>query len=64
MDQTQLEQLFLSLKGTTTNVKWGDDLCYLIGNKMYCVTRKVLADEFSELTEREGIIPALYPAIV
>ncbi len=71
MDHAQLEQLCLHLKGTTTDIKWGNDLCYLIGGKMYCVTgldqpmkvsMKVLAEEFGKLIEREGIIPAPYMA--
>jgi len=71
MNHAELEKFCLSLKGTTTDVKWGNDLCYLIGDKMYCVTSldqpmtvsmKVLAEEFSELTERDGIIPAPYMA--
>jgi predicted DNA-binding protein (MmcQ/YjbR family) len=69
MDHTQLEQLCFNLKGTSTDVKWGNDLCYLIGGKMYCVTNldqpmkvslKVQAEEFWELTEREGVNPAPY----
>jgi len=53
------------------DIKWGNDLCYLIGGKMYCVTTldqgmkvslKVLAEEFGELTARDGIIPAPYMA--
>ena len=71
MDHAQLEKLCLSLKGTTTDIKWGDDLCYLIGSKMYCVTSlnqpmkvsiKVQAEQFGELIERDGIIPAPYMA--
>jgi len=71
MDHTQLEQLCLNLKGTTTDVKWGNDFCYLVGDKMYCVTNldrpmkvsiKVLAEEFGELIEQDGIIPAPYMA--
>jgi predicted DNA-binding protein (MmcQ/YjbR family) len=71
MDHTQLEQFCLSLKGTTTDIKWGNDLCYLVGGKMYCVTSldqpmkvslKVHAEEFRELTDRQGIIPAPYMA--
>jgi predicted DNA-binding protein (MmcQ/YjbR family) len=71
MDHAQLEKLCFSLKGTTTDIKWGNDLCYLIGSKMYCVTSlnqpmkvsmKVQAEEFGELTERDGIIPAPYMA--
>lgn len=71
MNQPQLEQLCLGLKGTTTDIKWGNDLCYLVGGKMYCVTileppmkvsLKVLPEEFGELTDREGIIAAPYAA--
>ena len=71
MNHAELEKFCLSLKGTTTDVKWGNDLCYLIGGKMYCVTgldqpmkvsMKVLAEEFGELTERDGITPAPYMA--
>jgi len=71
MDHGQLEQLCLRLRGTTTDIKWGNDLCYLIGGKMYCVTSldhpmkvsmKVLAEEFGDLTARDGIIPAPYMA--
>jgi len=71
MNHAELEKFCLSLKGTTTDVKWGNDLCYLIGDKMYCVTgldqpmkvsMKVLTEEFGELTERDGIIPAPYMA--
>jgi len=71
MNHAELEKFCLSLKGTKTDVKWGNDLCYLIGEKMYCVTSldlplkvsmKVLAEEFGELTERGGIIPAPYMA--
>jgi predicted DNA-binding protein (MmcQ/YjbR family) len=67
MNHAELEKFCLSLEGTTTDVKWGNDLCYLIGGKMYCVTgldlsMKVPAEEFGELTEREGIMPAPYMA--
>jgi predicted DNA-binding protein (MmcQ/YjbR family) len=27
-----------TLPGVTEDVKWGDDLCFLIGGKMFCVT--------------------------
>jgi len=71
MNHDELEKFCLNLKGTTTDVKWGNDLCYVIGDKMYCVTSldqpmkvsiKVTAEEFCELTERDGIIPAPYMA--
>jgi len=71
MTPDALESLCLSLKGTTVDVKWGNDLCYLVGGKMYCVygiegpfkvSFKVTPEDFSALTERKGIIAAPYLA--
>lgn len=71
MNAAALEKFCKGLKGTTVDVKWGHDLCYLIGEKMYCVTSleglfkvsfKATPEDFSELTERDGIIPAPYTA--
>lgn len=59
------------LPGTTEDVKWGNDLCFCIGAKMYCVlpltgelsvTFKVTPEEFDELSFSEGFIPAPYLA--
>lgn len=69
MNAQALEKICLALQGTTTDVKWGNDLCYLVGGKMYCVTAlegpfsasfKVTPEDFSVLVEREGVIPAPY----
>ena len=66
-----LEEMCSKLNGTTTDIKWENDLCFLIGEKMYCIAGlepplavafKVLPEEFNELTNREGIIPAPYLA--
>ncbi|NUM80553.1 MmcQ/YjbR family DNA-binding protein [bacterium] len=71
MNLSQIEKYCLTLKGTTKDIKWGNDLCFLIGNKMFAVTSldppfkasfKVTAEQFAELTERDGIIPAPYLA--
>lgn len=71
MNAADLEKLCMSLKGTTQDIKWGNDLCYLIGEKMYCaislkgaqnISFKATPEDFSELTEREGIVPAPYVA--
>ena len=71
MNAAALEALCLGLKGTTTDVKWGHDLCYSVGSKMYCVTGmdcpftvsfKTTPEHFAELTERKGISPAPYVA--
>jgi predicted DNA-binding protein (MmcQ/YjbR family) len=71
MNTEQLREFCLSLPGVTEDIKWGNDLCFLIGGKMFCVTGvagdshtsfKVKDEEFEELCERPGIIPAPYMA--
>jgi predicted DNA-binding protein (MmcQ/YjbR family) len=66
-----LRNFCLSLPKVTEDVKWGNDLCFLIGGKMFCVTGtggeltasfKCDEEDFNELCEREGIIPAPYLA--
>ncbi|MEI9813705.1 MAG: MmcQ/YjbR family DNA-binding protein [Acidobacteriota bacterium] len=62
----------LSLPGTTEEIQWGDHLLFKIGGKMFAITSvddpaagmTVKADpqEFDELVERPGIIPAPYMA--
>ena len=56
----------------TETVQWGDDLVFKVGGKMFAVVVLVPAkvwlsfkcspEEFAELTERPGIIPAPYSA--
>ena len=72
MDIETLRTLALSLPHTTEDVKWGKDLCFCVGKKMFAATRleqpsfaasfKVTEEEFAKLTERESIIPAPYLA--
>ncbi|HEY1754232.1 MAG TPA: MmcQ/YjbR family DNA-binding protein [Bryobacteraceae bacterium] len=62
----------LSLPHTTEQVLWGDNLVFKIGGKMYavaaltpgklCASFKCTPEEFAELTERPGIVPAPYTA--
>ena len=62
----------MSLPHTTETVQWGSDLVFKIGGKMYavaateparvCVSFKCSAEDFAELSERPGIIPAPYLA--
>src|SRR5262245_6414072 len=57
---------------TTEEVLWVNDLVFKIGGKMYCVTPlepgglsltfKVPEEEFAELCEHDGVIPAPYLA--
>lgn len=63
-----------SLPAVTQDVKWGADLCFSVGGKMFAVTWldakgkaqgfsfKVEDHRFLELTERPGIVPAPYLA--
>jgi len=49
------------------DIKWGNDLCFCIAAKMFCVTGlddslKVSDEEFDELIERTGFTPAPYLA--
>jgi predicted DNA-binding protein (MmcQ/YjbR family) len=71
MDIEMLRNICLALPGTTEDVKWGADLCFSIGSKMYCVsgfeapcsaTFKVPDDQFDEISGRRGFKPAPYLA--
>jgi len=71
----QLEQLrtyCLSLPGATEQIQWVDQLLFKVGGKMFAITSlepspvwlsfKASPEDFAELTERPGIIPAPYLA--
>jgi len=70
MNIEQLRKFCLSLPGATEDVKWGADLCFSVGSKMFCVTGidsasggmsfKCTPEKFDELIERQGIDPAAY----
>jgi predicted DNA-binding protein (MmcQ/YjbR family) len=72
LDIELLRKTCLNFKGATEDIKWGSDLCFCVGAKMFCVTGvdspeffvslKVLDKEFSDLIERPGISPAPYVA--
>ena len=71
MNIEQLRKYCLSFPHATEDVKWGNDLCFCVGGKMFCVTGldsggkvsfKTAPEKFAELTERNGIIPAPYVA--
>lgn len=62
----------MSMPHATESIQWGDDLVFKIGGKMFAVlvlepasvwlSFKCTPEEFAELTERPGIIPAPYSA--
>jgi predicted DNA-binding protein (MmcQ/YjbR family) len=71
MDIETIRDICKALPSVTEDIKWENDLCFLIGGKMFCVAPldnplkvsvKVTADEFDELTNKAGIIPAPYVA--
>jgi len=73
MTTDSLRRLCHRLPHVTEDVKWGDDLCFLIGGKMFAVaclepaagkplSFKCTPEEFALLVERPGIIPAPYMA--
>ncbi len=70
MNIEELRKYCLSLPGATEDIKWGADLCFCVGAKMFAVTSadsvsgglsiKCTPEKFAELIERENIEPAAY----
>jgi predicted DNA-binding protein (MmcQ/YjbR family) len=72
MNLNKARKLCAGLPGATQDTKWGNDLVFSVGGKMFAVTCldtgadkisfKVDDDSFLALTDRPGIIPAPYLA--
>lgn len=72
MDLDRLRRFCLALPHTTEQVQWEDALVFKVGGRMYAVARlepgpvwlsfKCAPDEFAELIERPGVLPAPYLA--
>ena len=72
MNLEELRTICLGLEDATEDIKWGHDLCFSIGGKMFLVTSadetptsasfKVADEDFDELSERKGFKPAPYMA--
>ncbi|MYN01251.1 MmcQ/YjbR family DNA-binding protein [Pseudoduganella sp. DS3] len=72
MNLNKAKDFCRSLPGVTEDIKWGDNLVFSVGEKMFAVmddndkakaiALKVDDDRFLELTDRPGIIPAPYLA--
>jgi predicted DNA-binding protein (MmcQ/YjbR family) len=67
----RLRRICLSLPDATEDVKWGQDLAFCIGKKMFAIVNlepphqlsfKCTPETFGELVERPGLIPAPYLA--
>lgn len=72
MNLNKAKDFCRALPGATEDVKWGSNLVFSVGAKMFMLTGvdddadgisfKVDDDRFLELTDRPGIIPAPYLA--
>lgn len=73
MNAKELETLCANWPGTTSSVKWEDDLVFSVSGKMFTVfclrgphrgriSFKVDPERFLELTDQPGITPAAYMA--
>jgi predicted DNA-binding protein (MmcQ/YjbR family) len=72
MDIDALRRICLAFPGATEQIQWGDDLLFKVHGKMFAVvplepaavwlSLKVTPENFVELTECPGIIPAPYLA--
>src|SRR6058998_3585888 len=72
MNVDRLREVCLSFPGATEQIQWGYDLVFKVGGKMYavtplepapvCLSFKCTQEDFADLTERPGIIPAPYMA--
>ena len=72
MDVETVRKYCLSLPHVTEHIQWGEHLVFKVGGKCFAIANlgpqgnalsfKCSPNEFAELTEREGIIPAPYLA--
>jgi predicted DNA-binding protein (MmcQ/YjbR family) len=71
MEIEQLRSYCLSLPAATEDIKWGNDLVFSVGTRMFCVCSlepplkcsfKVKDEEFEELCATGNFLPAPYMA--
>ena len=71
MQVESLQKFCLSLPAVTEDINWSDNLCFSIGSKMFCIVNlnepfkcsfKVPDEDFDELSNKEGFMPAPYMA--
>src|SRR3954468_18809519 len=72
MNEEDIRSFCNALPGVTEDVKWGNDLVFSIGGKMFCVVGldqsptsasfKVRDEEFDEISNWPGFKPAPYVA--
>jgi predicted DNA-binding protein (MmcQ/YjbR family) len=67
MNIEEVQSLCKQLPGVTEDIKWGSDLCFSVGGKMFLVTAleqspitasfKVTDEQFEELSVKPGFKP-------
>lgn len=67
-----MQNICKTFPAVTEDIKWGNDLVFSIGGKMFCVVAlnqspttasfKVTNEEFDEMCDRDGFKPAPYVA--
>ena len=71
MSLDQVRQFCRCLPDVSEDVKWGNDLVFTVGDKMFCIVClepphqiafKCTPETFAELVEQPGLIPAPYMA--
>lgn len=71
MKPAAIRRLIRAWPGVSEDVKWGNDLVFSVGGKMFCAMEagsgrglsfKVEESRFLELTDRAGVVPAPYLA--
>lgn len=69
MNLDKLRTLCMSFPGATEGIKWEDHICFMVAEKIFCITGegggvsfKVSPEEAEELIERDGIVPTPYMA--
>jgi predicted DNA-binding protein (MmcQ/YjbR family) len=72
MDRDRVRNICLALPGATENMQWGSDLVFKAADKMFAVMNlepgpiavsfKCTPEDFQDLSERPGCLPAPYLA--
>lgn len=72
MNIENIREICTRFPGVTEDIKWGNDLVFSVGGKMFSVASlnqlpvsasfKVTDEEFDDMCSREGVIPAPYVA--
>lgn len=72
MDIERVRELCLSLPHVAEKIQWGDNLAFKVAGKIFavaalepaehCISFKCSDEDFAELIERPGIVPAPYLA--